>query len=81
MGELQAELRQASQIRDQDAKERIKTLIGEEKSLLPRNTADKEIQKDLKLRNKERAKKGLEPVFIKKRELKEMRLQKRFDQM
>lgn len=41
LSELSSELRQASQLRDQDAKQRIKALIGDEKGLLPRNTSEK----------------------------------------
>jgi len=55
---------------------RLREMVGEEKDQVHKNeqkNKDKLILKEVKQQNKERAAKGLEPMFLKKRELKDMR--------
>jgi hypothetical protein len=57
-------------------------MMSDDKQLLgKRNSQEKQVLSELKQRNKERVKQGLEPIFAKRRELKEQKFQKKFDEL
>ena len=77
-------LSQAKQIKDKDKMERIRDLIGEEKDILNRGKERKKAQKvmkEAKDANKERAKQGLEPIYLKKREIKQLKFKDKFEKL
>lgn len=59
-------------------------MVGEERALIKKlksTQEQKELIDQVKHENKERAQQGLAPIFKKKRDLKAMQLQKKFDQL
>ena len=59
-------------------------MIGEERALVKKlkvTQDQKELINKVKQENKERAQRGLAPIFKKKRDLKAMQLQKKFDHL
>ena len=78
--------KQAKKEGDTEAIKQLNQLFGEEKALQNRmktlKTKDEvEGLAKVKQENKERAHKGLEPIFKKKRELKEMGLETKFNKL
>ena len=81
---LKNEIRNAGKIGDTEAKQKMKDLLGEEKSLIQRQKQEKlnyESLKRLKEINKERVLEGKQPHFSKKRDLKESQLREKFDDL
>jgi len=77
-------LRQARSEKNEDATNRIKQLLGEEKDFINKQKqrkAEREATKKLKQQNKERVAQGQNPVFAKKREIKHIALKDKFDKL
>ena len=77
-------MRSATKLGDDEAKYKIKELIGEEKGLLNRKkkeAEDWEALKKLKKMNKERAVEGKPVYFAKKRDIKELKLKDKFEEL
>ena len=67
---------------DKHAQERIKEMMAEEKILkskLKKQNEEHIMMQNLKKQNKQRVLSGQEPVYAKKREIKELKLKDRFD--
>ena len=82
--ELKDELKHADKIGDFEARTQIKQLLGDERALLAKQRqqqAEKEVIVQVKAQNKDRAAEGKQAVFVKKREIKELKLKKQFDEL
>ena len=69
---------------DMDKLNHFRELIGSEKQLknkIENFQKEQQLLGDLKNQNKERVQKGLEPVFKKKRDVKNMEFMKKFDDL
>ena len=70
--------------KDNENLHKLRSLLGEERDRANKSkqkAQDKAILKEVKEQNKERAVKGQEPVYIKKRELKERRHRDKFEKL
>lgn len=63
---------------------KLREMLGEERDAMNKaaqKSKDKAILKEAKLENRQRAEKGLEPKYMKKKELKEMRHKEHFEKL
>ena len=70
--------------KDKDNVHKLRAMLGEEKDMANKSKQrqkEKEIMKTAKMENIERVKKGMEPVFLKKRELKERQHIEKFEKL
>ena len=82
--ELKESLRIAKKSKDKEQVTQIRNFIGQEKDLINKSLnkrKDKQTITQAKQNNKDRVEKGLNPVFLKKREIKEMRYKDKFDNL
>ncbi|CDW79299.1 rrna processing protein [Stylonychia lemnae] len=82
--QLGEKLRSAKKQGDKDQIKQIRDLIGNDKSFMNKNKKqkqEKEVIQEQKKVNKERAEKGLQPLYLKKREIKEMQVKQKFEKL
>ena len=84
INQLQGFIKEAKTSKDSDNLRRLRDMLGQEKDMANKGEQrkkDKEILKEVKQTNKDRAMKGLDPMFLKKRELKELRHKGQFEKL
>eukprot|EP00347_Sterkiella_histriomuscorum_P011724 403371354 len=77
-------LRKAKKEGDKDKAQKLRDMIGDEKSYKNKGKQkqqEKEVIKEAKKANRERVEKGLEPVYLKKRDIKEMKVKQKFEKL
>mmetsp|Transcript_14695 Transcript_14695/g.25015 ORF Transcript_14695/g.25015 Transcript_14695/m.25015 type:complete len:110 (-) Transcript_14695:43-372(-) len=84
MSQLKQVKKQAKREGDEDGLAKVREMIGQEKQISMRLKQKKEeegVLDEMKQQNRERASKGFEPVFHKKRDMKTIKLKKQFDEL
>ena len=84
MYELKGLRKKAKKTGNSDALLQIRELLGEEKQIqqkVKKHTEQTELIGQLKTDNRDRATKGLEPVYQKKRDIKNIEFKKQFDKL